>query len=99
MTINTFIDDFYQKLLKSKVEIWKKSMKILHNLKELTNFFVDLKSMTNYLPFETNRRVLARLVEKCQVVKDSYFQVQQKVKIHEMTWSEITYTFQKKCGP
>ena len=59
-----FIDDFYQKLLKSKVEIWKKSMKILNYFGKLLIFFVDLKSMINYLPFETNRRVLAQLVEK-----------------------------------
>ena len=41
--------------------------------------------MTNYLPFETNRRVLAQLVEKCQALEDSYFQVQQKVKNQEKT--------------
>ena len=58
----------------------KKPIKILLNLGKLSNLFGDLKSMTNYLPFETNRRVLAQLVEKCQVVKHSYFQVQEKVK-------------------
>ena len=57
----------------------QKLLRILQNFGKLANFFGDLKSMTNYLPFETNRRVLAQLVEKCQVVKDSYFQVQQKV--------------------
>ena len=56
----------------------KKSMKILQNFEKFSNLFGDLKSMTNYLPFETNRRVLAQLVEKCHAVKDSYFQVQQK---------------------
>ena len=56
----------------------KKLMKFLQNFGKLANFFNDLKSMTNYLPFETNRRVLAQLVENCQVVKDSYFQVQKK---------------------
>ena len=64
MTIHDFIDDFGQTLSKSKVKIWKKTMKILSNLGKLSNFFGDLKSMTNYLPFETNRRVLAQLVEK-----------------------------------
>ena len=74
-------------------------MKILQNFRKLANFFGDLKSMTNYLPFETNRRVLAQLVEKCQVVKDSYFQVQQKVKNQKKTWSEITYVFQRNVVP
>ena len=46
------------------MEILKKSFKILQNFGKLANFFGDLKSMTNYLPFETNRRVLAQLVEK-----------------------------------
>ena len=55
-------------------------MKILSNLGKMSNFFGDLKSMTNYLPFETNRRVLAQLVEKRQAIKDSYCPVQQKVK-------------------
>ena len=55
-------------------------MKISQNFKKLVNFFGTLKSMTNYLPFETNRRVLAKLIEKCQAVEDIYFQVQQKVK-------------------
>ena len=80
MTINDFIDEFGQTLSKSKVKILKKSMKTLQNFGKLSNCFGDLKSMTNYLPFETNRRVLAQLVKKCQAVKDSYFQVQQKVK-------------------
>ena len=80
LTINDFIDDFGQRLSKSKGEIQKKLMKILQKSKKLLNFFENLKSMTNYLPFETNRRVLAQLVEKCQFDKDSYFQVQQKVK-------------------
>ena len=70
-------------------------MKILSNLGKLSNFFGDSKSMTNYLPFETNRRVLAKLIEKCQAVEDSYFQVQQKVKNQKKTWSEITYVFQR----
>ena len=64
MIIYDFIDDFGQTLSKSKVKIWKKPMKILSNLGKLSNFFGDSKSMTNYLPFETNRRVLAQLVEK-----------------------------------
>ena len=51
-------------------------MKISQNFKKLLNFFGNLKSMTNYLPFETNRRVLAQFVEKCEAVEDSYFQVQ-----------------------
>ena len=79
LTINDFIDDFGQRLSKSKGEIQKKLMKILQKSKKLLNFFDNLKSMTNYLPFETNRRVLAQLVEKCQELEDSYFQVQQKV--------------------
>ena len=62
------------------MEILEKSLKILQNFGKLANFFGDLRSMTNDPPFETNGRVLAQLVEKCQVVKDSYFQVQQKVK-------------------
>ena len=74
-------------------------MKILQNFGQLANFFGDLKSMTNYLPFETNRRVLARLVEKCQVVKDSYFQVQQKVKKRKKTWLKITSEFQRNVVP
>ena len=74
-------------------------MKILSNLGKLSNFFGDSKSMTNYLPFETNRRVLAQLVEKCQVVKDSYFQVQRKVKKQKKTWSEITSEFQIDVVP
>ena len=78
MTIHDFIDDFGQTLSKSKVEIWKKLMKMLQNFGKLANLFNDVKSMTNYLPFETNRRVLAQLVENCQVVKDNYFQVQKK---------------------
>ena len=88
-----------QSLSKSKMEILKKSLKILQNFGKLLNFFGDLKSMTNYLPFETNRRVLAQLVEKCQVVKDSYFQVQQKLKKQEKTWSEITCVFQRNVAP
>ena len=55
-------------------------MKNLQNFNRLANFFGDLKSLTNCLPFGTNRRVLTQLVEKCQAVTDSYFQVQQKVK-------------------
>ena len=55
--------------------------------------------MTNYLPFETNCRVLAQLVKKCEAVKDSYFQVQQNVKKQEKTWSEITCVFQRNVGP
>ena len=74
-------------------------MKILQNFGKLSNFFGDLKFLTNHLPFETNRRVLAQLVEKCQVVKDSYFQVQQKVKNQKKTWSEITYVFQRNVVP
>ena len=74
-------------------------MKISQNFKKLLNFFGNLKSMTNYLPFETNRRVLAQLVEKCQAVKNSYFQVQQKVKNQEKTWSEITCVFQRNVAP
>ena len=74
-------------------------MKILHDFGILTNFLVDLKSMTNYLPFETNRRVLAELIEKCQAIEDSYFQVQQKVKNQEKTWSEITCVFQRNVAP
>ena len=50
--------------------------------------------MTNYLPFETNRRVLAQLVEKCQIVEHSYFQVQQKVKK-----TKITSEFQGNVVP
>ena len=46
------------------MKILKKSLKILQNFGKLANFFGDLKSITNYLPFETNRRVLAQLVEK-----------------------------------
>ena len=61
----------------------------------MLDFFGNLKSTINYLPFETNRRVLAQLVEKCQAVEDSYFQVQQKVKNQEKTWSEITCVFQR----
>ena len=64
MIIYDFIDDFCQTLSKSKVKLLKKPIKILSNLGKLLNFFGDLKSMTNYLPFETNRRVLAQLVEK-----------------------------------
>ena len=74
-------------------------MKILSNLGKLSNFFGDSKSMTNYLPFETNRRVLAQLVKKCQVVKDSYFQVQKKVKKLKKRWSEITSEFQRNVVP
>ena len=74
-------------------------MKILSNLGKLSNFFGDSKSMTNYLPFETYRRVLAQLVQKCQAVEDSYFQVQQKVKNQEKTWSEITCVFQRNVVP
>ena len=99
MIIYDFIDDFCQTLSKSKVKIWKKTMKILSNLGKLSNFFGDSKSMTNYLPFETNRRVLAQLVKKCKAVEDSYFQVQQKVKNQEKTRSETTCIFQKKCRP
>ena len=80
LTINDFFDDFCQSLSKLKMEILKKSLKILQNFGKLANFFGDLKSITNYLPFETNPRVLAQLVEKWQAVKDSYFQVQKKVK-------------------
>ena len=74
-------------------------MKISQNFKKLLNLFGNLKSMTNYLPFKTNRRVLAQLVEKCQVVKDRYFQVQQKVKKQKKTWSEITSEFQRNVVP
>ena len=74
-------------------------MKISQNFKKLLNFFGYLKSMTNYLPFETNRRILAQLVEKCQAVEDSYFQVQQKVKNQEKAWSEITFVFQRNVVP
>ena len=74
-------------------------MKISQNFNKLLNFFGNLKSMTNYLPFETNRRVLAQLVKKCQAVEDSYFQVQQKVKNQEKTWSEITCVFQRNVVP
>ena len=81
------------------MEILKKLLKILQNFGKLANFFGDLKSMTNYLPFETKRRVLAQLVEKCQVVKDSYFQVQQKMKKTKKTWSEITSEFQRNVIP
>ena len=81
------------------MDILKKSLKILQNFGKLANLFDDLKSMTNYLPFETNRRVLAQLVEKCQVVKDSYFQVQQKVKKQKKRWSEITSEFQRNVVP
>ena len=55
--------------------------------------------MTNYLPFETNHRVLAQLVEKCQAVEDSCFLVQQKVKNQEKTWLEITCVFQRNVVP
>ena len=74
-------------------------MKISQNFNKLLNFFGNLKSMTNYLPFETNRRVLAQLAEKCHAVKDSYFQVQQKVKNQEKTRSEITCVFQRNVVP
>ena len=74
-------------------------MKILQNFGKLSNFFGDLKSMTNHLPFETNHRVLAQLVEKCQAVKDNYFQVQQKVKNQKKTWSEITCVLQRNVVP
>ena len=76
MTIIDFIDSFGQRLSKSKREISKKLMKISQNFKKLLNFLDNLKSMTNYQPFETNRRVLAQLVKKCEAVEDSYFQVQ-----------------------
>ena len=76
------------------MEILKKSLKILQNFGKLAIFFVDLKSMTNYLLFETNGRVLAQLVEKCQFDKDSYFQVQQKVKK-----TKITSEFQGNVVP
>ena len=62
LTINDFIDDFAQTLSKSKVKSWNKSMKILQTFEKLSIFFGDLKYMTNYLPFETNRRVLVQLV-------------------------------------
>ena len=55
--------------------------------------------MTNHLPFETNRRVLAQLVEKCQAVKDTYFQVQQKVKKTKKDMVRIHLCTSKKCGP
>ena len=51
-------------------------MMISQNFKKLLNFLDNLKSMTNYQPFETNRRILAQLVKKCEAVEDSYFQVQ-----------------------
>ena len=76
--------------------------KIKENLtkfRKLSNFFGDLKSMINHLPFEINCRVLAQMVEKCQGVKDNYFQVQQKVKNQKKTWSEITYVFQRNVVP
>ena len=81
------------------MEILKKSLKILQNFRKLANLFGDLESMTNYLPSETNCRVLAQLIEICQVVKDSYFQVQQKVKKQKKTWSEITSEFQRNVVP
>ena len=74
-------------------------MKILQFLEICQILLGDQKSMTNYLPFETNRRVLAKLIEKCQAVEDSYFQVQQKVKNQEKTWSEITCVFQRNVAP
>ena len=77
----------------------QKLLRILQNFGKLAKFFGDLKSMTSDLPFETNRRVLAQLVKKCQVVKDSYFQVQQKVKKQKKTWSEITSEFQRNVVP
>ena len=77
----------------------QKLLRILQNFGKLANFFGDLKSMTNDLPFETNRRVLDQLVKKCQVVKDSYFQVQQKVKKQIKTWSEISSEFQRNVVP
>ena len=46
-------------------------MKILQNFEKFSNLFGDLKSMTNYLPFETNRRVLAQLVKKCHALMQS----------------------------
>ena len=73
-------------------------MKLLQNFGKLSNFFGDLKSMTNYLPFETNCRVLAQLVEKCQAIKDSYFQVQQKVKKMRKDMVGNHLCTSKKCG-
>ena len=55
--------------------------------------------MTNYLPFETNPRVLAQLVEKCQAVEDSYFQVQQKVKKPRKDMVKNQLCISKICGP
>ena len=63
-------------------------------MKTLKNFS-DVKCMTNYLPFETYPRVLAQFLQKCQAIKDSYFQVQKNVKNMKKIWSEITYVFEK----
>ena len=57
-------------------------MEISQNFKKLSNLFINLKSMANYL---TNCRVLTHLVEKCKAVEDSYFQAQQKVQNQEKT--------------
>ena len=67
----------YQNQKRKSRKNQRKSYKIL---KKLLNLFGDLQFMTNYLSSDTNRRVLAQLVEKWQAVKDSYFQEQKKIK-------------------
>ena len=64
------------------------------NSKKLQNFLMDLSSMTNNLLFETNSGVLAQFVLKWQAIKDSYFQVQERVKKQKLIRSEIINALQ-----
>ena len=87
MITNDFIDDLGSTSSKQKLEIWKKINENLRNFLKITKDFIDVKYMTNYLPFETYPRVLAQFLQKCEAVKDSYFQVQKNVKNREKIWS------------
>ena len=57
-------------------DLHKKSIKMFSKLKKLPNFLGYPKSMTNYLSFETNPKVLAWFVKEWQGVKYNYFWVE-----------------------
>ena len=66
-------DKYYQSF---DCNFQKGQSKFSQIVKKLPNLLEDLKSMTNYLSFETNPGGLAQFVEKWHAVKESNFQAQ-----------------------
>ena len=90
---------FWSNKFKIKSKNLEKIYEILTKFWKNVKFFWWSKIYNRLSAIWDQRGVLAQLVEKCQAIEHSNFQVQQKVKNQENTWSEITCVFQRNEVP